>query len=327
MLEIKVVALAGGVGGAKLVDGLSRILPSDSLTVIVNTGDDFDHLGLRICPDLDTVCYTLAGLANVTTGWGRIAETWNALQSLAELGGPTWFRIGDRDLGTHLERTRLLAKGDTLSEITNKFSQVWGIEPRILPMSDDQIPTMVQSDEGELGFQDYFVKRKCQPQVTGFYFAGIESAQPSPGVEKSLFEAEIVLICPSNPWVSIAPILAVPGIKEAILDDTGRKQVIAVSPIIAGAAVRGPAAKMYLEMGLNPSAASVAQQYGTWNMGGLLNGFVFDRLDIDQDEEISGLGMATLVTNTLMKTLEDRIRLAEEVVDFGKKLVNADMLP
>jgi LPPG:FO 2-phospho-L-lactate transferase len=327
MLEIKVVALAGGVGGAKLVDGLSRILPSDSLTVIVNTGDDFDHLGLRICPDLDTVCYTLAGLANVTTGWGRIAETWNALQSLAELGGPTWFRLGDRDLGNHLERTRLLAKGYTLSEVTNKFSEIWGIEPNVFPMSDDQIPTMVQSDEGELGFQDYFVKRKCQPRVTGFYFAGIESAQPSPGVEKSLFEADLVLICPSNPWVSIDPILAVPGIKEAILDDTGRKQVIAVSPIIAGAAVKGPAAKMYLEMGVNPSAASVAQHYSSWNKGGLLNGYVFDHLDADQDEEITGLGLATLVTKTLMKTLEDRIRLAEEVVDFGKKLVNANMLP
>ncbi len=327
MLEIKIVALAGGVGGAKLVDGLSRILSSDSLTVIVNTGDDFDHLGLRICPDLDTVCYTLAGLANVTTGWGRKAETWSALQSFAELGGPTWFQLGDRDLGTHLERTRLLAKGYTLSEVTKKFSEVWGIAPHVLPMSDDQIPTIVQSDEGELGFQDYFVKRQCQPRVTGFYFAGIESAQPSPGVQQSLSEAEIVLFCPSNPWVSIDPILAVPGIKEAILDDTGRKQVIAVSPIIAGAAVKGPAAKMYLEMGLNPSAANVAQHYGSQDIGGLLNGYVFDHLDVDQDEEITGLGLATLVTNTLMKTLEDRIRLAEEVVDFGKKLVNSNMLP
>lgn len=325
MLEIKVVALAGGVGGAKLVDGLSRILPSDSLTVIVNTGDDFDHLGLRICPDLDTVCYMLAGLANLTTGWGRKAETWNALQSLAELGGPAWFRLGDRDLGTHLERTRLLAKGYALSEVTQKFCEVWGIAPRILPMSDDQIPTMVQSDEGELAFQDYFVKRKCQPRVTGFYFAGIESAQPSPGVQQSLSEAEIVLICPSNPWVSIDPILAVPGIKEVILDRAGRKQVIAVSPIIAGAAVKGPAAKMYLEMGINPSAASVAQHYGSQDMGGLLNGYVFDHLDAGQDQEITGLGLATLVTNTLMKTLEDRMRLAEQVIDFGKKLLDGNM--
>ncbi|MBE9473385.1 MAG: 2-phospho-L-lactate transferase, partial [Chloroflexi bacterium] len=311
--------------GAKLVDGLSRILPSDSLTVIVNTGDDFDHLGLRICPDLDTVCYMLAGLANLTTGWGRKAETWNALQSLAELGGPAWFRLGDRDLGTHLERTRLLAKGYALSEVTQKFCEVWGIAPRILPMSDDQIPTMVKSDEGELAFQDYFVKRKCQPRVTGFYFAGIESAQPSPGVQQSLSEAEIVLICPSNPWVSIDPILAVPGIKEVILDRAKRKQVIAVSPIIAGAAVKGPAAKMYLEMGINPSAASVAQHYGSQDMGGLLNGYVFDHLDAGQDQEITGLGLATLVTNTLMKTLEDRMRLAEQVIDFGKKLLDGNM--
>jgi LPPG:FO 2-phospho-L-lactate transferase len=323
---MKVVALAGGVGGAKLVDGLSRILPSDSLTVIVNTGDDFDHLGLRICPDLDTVCYTLAGLANLDTGWGRKAETWNALTSLDELGGPTWFRLGDRDLGTHLERTRLLAESLTLSEVTKKFCELWGVAPSVLPMSDDHIPTMVQSDEGELVFQDYFVKRQCQPRVTGFYFAGIESAQPSPGVQKSLSEAHIVLICPSNPWVSIDPILAVPGIKGAILDRAGRKKVIAVSPIIAGVAVKGPAAKMYLEMGVNPSATSVAQHYGSHDMGGLLNGFVFDQLDADQDEEITGLGLATLVTNTLMKTPEDRMHLAEEVIEFGSKLINGDML-
>jgi len=323
---MKVVALAGGVGGAKLVDGLSRILPSDSLTVVVNTGDDFDHLGLRICPDLDTVCYTLAGLANLDTGWGRKSETWNALQSLDELGGPTWFRLGDRDLGTHLERTRLLAEGLALSEVTKKFCELWGVAPSVLPMSDDHILTMVQSDEGELVFQDYFVKRQCQPRVIGFYFAGIESAQPSPGVQKSLSAAEIVLICPSNPWVSIDPIMAVPGIKGAILDRAGRKKVIAVSPIIAGAAVKGPAAKMYLEMGVNPSAASVAQHYGSHDMGGLLNGFVFDHLDADQDEEITGLGLAALVTNTLMKTPEDRMHLAEEVIEFGNKLINNNML-
>jgi len=323
---MKVVALAGGVGGAKLIDGLSRILPSDSLTVIVNTGDDFDHLGLRICPDLDTVCYTLAGLANLDTGWGRKAETWNALKSLDELGGPTWFRLGDRDLGTHLERTRLLSEGLTLSEVTKNFCELWGVAPSVLPMSDDHIPTMVQSDEGELVFQDYFVQRQCQPRVTGFYFAGIEAAQPSPGVQKSLSEAEIVLICPSNPWVSIDPILAVPGIKESILDHAGRKKVIAVSPIIAGAAVKGPAAKMYLEMGVNPSAANVAQHYGSHDMGGLLNGFVFDHLDADQDDQITGLGLATLVTNSLMKTPEDRMHLAEEVIEFGSKLINDDML-
>ena len=327
MIKIKVVALAGGVGGAKLVDGLSRILRSDYLTVIVNTGDDFDHLGLRICPDLDTVCYTLAGLANLTTGWGRKAETWNAMQSLAELGGPIWFRLGDWDLGTHLERTRLLAEGSTLSEVTKKFCEIWGILPQILPMSDNLVPTIVRSDQGELAFQDYFVKRNCQPRVTGFYFAGIESAKPSPGVQQALTEAEIVLICPSNPWVSIDPILAVPGIKEAILDDSVRKQVIAVSPIIAGEAVKGPAAKIYLEMGIRPSAASVAQHYGSREMGGFLDGYVFDHLDADQDQEIIGLGLATLETNTLMRTIEDRMRLAEEVIDFSKQLINSNLIP
>lgn len=326
MFETKVVALAGGVGGAKLVDGLSRILPSDSLTVVVNTGDDFDHLGLRICPDLDTICYTLAGLANLDTGWGRKAETWNAMQSLDELGGPTWFQLGDRDLGTHLERTRLLKEGFTLSDVTRKFCELWGVSLSVLPMSDDRIPTMVQSDQGELAFQDYFVKRKCEPVVSGFHFSGVEAAQPSSGVLNALTEAELVIICPSNPWVSIDPILAVPGIRESISFRAGRKQVVAVSPIIAGAAVKGPAAKMYLEMGINPSASSVAHHYGSLGAGGLLNGYVFDSLDADQDEEITGLGLATLVTNTLMKTIEDRIHLAEQVINFGRKLINGDML-
>jgi LPPG:FO 2-phospho-L-lactate transferase len=319
---MKVVALAGGVGGAKLVDGLSKNLPGKSLTVIVNTGDDFDHFGLRICPDLDTVCYTLAGLANESTGWGRKDETWNAMESIEDIGGPTWFMLGDRDLATHLERSRLLESGYSLSKVTKKFCESWGISARIIPMSNDQIPTIVQSNEGKLAFQEYFVKRRCEPKVTGFYFAGVESSQPSPGILQSIDDAEIVIICPSNPWVSIDPILSVPGIQEAVIERRGGKQVVAVSPIIAGAAVKGPAAKMYREMGINPSAASVAQHYSSQERGGLLNGFVFDSLDVEQDQEISGLGLATLVTNTIMKTNEDRIRLAEEVLEFGEMLMS-----
>jgi LPPG:FO 2-phospho-L-lactate transferase len=319
-MDMKVVALAGGVGGAKLVDGLARILKADNFTVVVNTGDDFDHLGLRICPDMDTVCYTLAGIANPDTGWGRIDETWNALASLDELGGPNWFRIGDRDLGTHLERTRLLAKGYSLSEVTANFCRSWGIKPNVLPMSNNPVPTRVFTDQGEMAFQEYFVQHACQPRVSGFAFTGVETAQPAPGVVESIREAELLVICPSNPWVSIDPILAVPGIKEAILTDSKLNQVIAVSPIIGGQAVKGPAAKMFQELGLQPSALSIAKHYGTQLSSGLLTAFVFDEHDAEQDSKIVGLGFETLVTNTLMKSPDDRIHLAGEVITFGGRL-------
>jgi LPPG:FO 2-phospho-L-lactate transferase len=317
---MKVAALAGGVGGAKLVDGLSKNLPPDSLTVIVNTGDDFDHLGLRVCPDLDTVCYTLAGLANKSTGWGREAETWNALDSLEQLGGPTWFRLGDHDLGTHLARTKQLAGGATLSEVTGEFCKRWGIKHRVLPMSNDRTPTLIHSDIGELAFQDYFVRRKCEPRVSGFQFGNIKSSQPAPGVLDSLGFADLVIICPSNPWVSIDPILAVPGIREAVMSNAGKKQIAAVSPIIAGAALKGPAAKMYAELGIDPSATSVAQHYGSQKSGGLLTGFVFDNLDKDLEDEIQAIGFSTLVTNTVMKTPQDKINLAKEVLTFISQL-------
>jgi LPPG:FO 2-phospho-L-lactate transferase len=319
---MKVSALAGGVGGAKLVDGLSRILPADSLTVIVNTGDDFDHLGLRVCPDLDTVCYTLAGIANPATGWGQESETWNAMDSLGHLGGPTWFRLGDRDLGTHLARKRRLTNGATLSEVTKEFCDRWGVKHPILPMSNHHTPTIVLSDIGQLAFQDYFVKRKCEPHVTGFQFENIDSAQPAPGVLDSLRAADLIIICPSNPWVSIDPILAVPGIKDAILNSSGEKQIVAVSPIIAGAAVKGPAAKMYAELGIDPSAKSVAQHYGSKVKGGLLSGYVFDILDRDQENAIKALGLSTLVTNTVMMTTKDRVDLAKEVLAFTEQIVN-----
>jgi LPPG:FO 2-phospho-L-lactate transferase len=317
--EMKVAVLAGGVGGAKLVDGLAKALPRGSLTVIVNTGDDFDHFGLRICPDLDTVCYTLAGIANPTTGWGQVDETWNVMGSLEQLGAPSWFRLGDRDLATHLERSRLLESGNSLSEVTKHFCTVWEINPLILPMSDEDVPTMVNTDQGELHFQDYFVRLGCQPHVTGFRFAGVESAKPAPGVLESLSEADIVIICPSNPWVSIDPILALPGVREAILSNADHRQVIAVSPIIAGQAVKGPAAKMYQEMGFDPSAVSVARHYGSQSQGGLLTGYVYDILDADHESVINEFRIRTLLTNTLMKTGDDRNQLATEVIGFAIK--------
>ncbi len=307
----KIVALAGGVGGAKLVDGLTQCLPPEQLVTIVNVGDDFDHLGLRICPDLDTVCYTLAGKANPATGWGRAGETWHALESLGEIGGPTWFRLGDRDLGAHLERTRRLRAGEPLSKITQDFCRSWGIQFTVLPASDDSVPTWVYTDEGELPFQEYFVHRQCHPRVSGFRFAGVEAAQPAPGVLDALRKAKLVILCPSNPWVSVAPILGIPGIQEAVAART----VIAVSPIIGGEAVKGPAAKMYRELGIQPSAQAVANHYGS-----LLAGFVLDLVDQGQVEGLRREGLEVLAVATLMETQADRARLARQVLNFGDQV-------
>lgn len=310
---MKVVALAGGVGGAKLADGLAQILPASDLTVIVNTGDDFEHYGLTICPDLDTVCYTLAGLANAETGWGRNGETWAAIESAARLGGPAWFRLGDQDLGTHLERTRRLHAGESLSAITAHFCRAWGIGPRVLPMSDQPVRTIVSTDEGALAFQNYFVQRACEPTVSAFHFAGAEVAQPAPGTLEAIAEADLIVVCPSNPWVSVAPILAVPQLRAAIAG----KRVIAVSPIIGGQAVKGPAAKMFRELGVEPSALAVAQYYGP-----LLAGLVLDQVDAAQMEAIRGLGIMPLATATLMQDRAHRARLAQEVLNFGAGLPN-----
>jgi LPPG:FO 2-phospho-L-lactate transferase len=298
---MKIVALAGGVGGAKLAHGLAQILRPEELTVIVNTGDDFEHLGLYICPDLDTVCYTLAGLANVETGWGRANESWTAIANVERLGGPAWFRLGDQDLATHLERTRRLKEGKPLSGITREFCQSWGIRHTVLPMSDSPVRTIVDTLEGELAFQEYFVHRRCEPQVKGFRFDGVDSAAPTPGTREAVESADAVIICPSNPWVSADPILKVIGKIE--------KPVIAVSPIIGGKAVKGPAAKMYRELGIDPSARAVAEHYR-----GLLTGFVLDRVDEKFAKEISA---KTLVADTLMETIADRARLANDVLHFA----------
>lgn len=304
---MKVVALAGGVGGAKLADGLAQVLPPDDFTVIVNTGDDFEHLGLYISPDLDTVCYTLAGLANAETGWGRSGESWQAISNVERLGGPVWFRLGDQDLGTHLERTRLLGEGLPLSVITRRFCELWHVKPCVLPMSDERIPTIVRTDEGDLAFQEYFVHRRCEPAVKGFEFRGIDDASPAPGVLDALQRADAVVICPSNPWVSIAPILAVPGVRAAI----NRRATVAVSPIIGGTAVRGPAAKMFAEMGITPSALAVAEHYR-----GLVGSFVLDVIDSELEGDIARYIERVRLTHTLMKTPRDRRQLAEDVLNF-----------
>jgi LPPG:FO 2-phospho-L-lactate transferase len=306
---MKIVALAGGVGGAKLVHGLAQVLPPEDLTVIVNTGDDFEHYGLYICPDLDTVCYTLAGLANPETGWGRAKETWNTFENFSKLGGPDWFRLGDRDLGTHLERTRRLKSGESLSQITRDFCQAWGVRHTVLPMSDSPVRTIVETETGDLAFQEYFVHRRCEPRVRGFRFEGAEGAEPVSGAREALYAAEAVVICPSNPWVSIDPILAVrrSDWQSALYE----KAVIAVSPIIGGETVKGPAAKMYRELGIEPSALAVANHYR-----GLATGFVLDTVDAQLQETVGGLNMQVFVTNTLMKSHEDRRQLANEVLNF-----------
>jgi LPPG:FO 2-phospho-L-lactate transferase len=306
---MKIVALAGGVGGAKLSEGLAQNLPPGDLTIIVNTGDDFEHLGLYISPDLDTVCYTLAGLANSETGWGLKDETYYVLEKIQNLGGPVWFRLGDRDLATHIERTKRLKASQTLSQVTRSFCNTWGILPAIFPMSDFPVRTMVNTvEEGELPFQEYFVHRKCQPKVRGFRFAGIEISYPAPGVIEAIDHADAVVLCPSNPWVSIDPILSVPGIRESL----ETKAVVAVSPIIAGRAVKGPAAKMYSELGIPPSALAVNTHYGS-----LLSGFILDNLDTGFIVELS---IPVLSTNTLMNNREGRCQLAKDVLNFIQTL-------
>jgi LPPG:FO 2-phospho-L-lactate transferase len=306
--NLKIVALAGGVGGAKLVHGLAQILPPEDLTVIVNTGDDFEHYGLYICPDLDTVCYTLAGLSNPETGWGRVDETCQVIENAVRLGGPDWFNLGDRDLGTHLERTRRLKAGQTLAQITRDFCLAWGIRQSVLPMSDHPVQTIVETEEGDLAFQEYFVHRRCEPKVKGFRFENVEIAEAATGVLEAIDAAETVIICPSNPWVSIDPILAVGNIRRAI----EAKTVVAVSPIIGGQTVKGPAAKMYAELGIQPSARAVAEHYR-----GLLSGFVLDNMDA---ELASKINIPTLTTDTLMDSLTKRARLAEDVLNFIRRI-------
>ncbi|MBI1855417.1 MAG: 2-phospho-L-lactate transferase [Chloroflexi bacterium] len=305
---MKITALAGGVGGAKLAHGLAQILPPEDLTVIVNTGDDFEHLGLYICPDLDTVCYTLAGLANPETGWGRTGETWQTISNIEKLGGPSWFRLGDQDFATHIERMRRLKAGQSLSQVTRDFCKAWGINHTVIPMSDNPVRTIVKTDQGELAFQEYFVHQRCEPRVKAFRFDGVEEAKAAPGAREAIQSADAIIICPSNPWVSIAPILAVPGLRP----EMEAKQVAAVSPIIGGRAVKGPAAKMFDELGIQPSALAVAEQYR-----GLVNYYVLDKIDSQLEAHVQRLSMRTLVTNTLMKTADDRKRLAEDVLNFA----------
>ncbi|MGH7119376.1 MAG: 2-phospho-L-lactate transferase [Acetobacteraceae bacterium] len=307
----RVLALSGGVGGARLAKGLADVLPAGALTVAVNVADDFVHLGLAISPDLDTVMYTLADLVNAETGWGRKNESWAFMTVLGQLGGETWFRLGDADLAVHVERTRRLAAGEKLSAITASFCARLGIASEVLPVSDDKVATIVLTEQGELAFQDYFVRYRCEPQALGFRFVGVEAARVNPRLLALLDDPalEAVVIGPSNPFVSIGPVLAIPGLREGIL--RCRAPVIAVSPIIGGRAVKGPTAKMMQERGIAPSSRAVAAEYGP-----LLDGLVIDAVDRAEATRIAGPRIR--VTDTLMLGAGERRHLAADVLEFAK---------
>jgi LPPG:FO 2-phospho-L-lactate transferase len=306
---VTVLALSGGVGGAKLALGLSRVLPPGELTIVANTGDDFEHLGLAISPDIDTLVYTLAGLANPELGWGRRDETWNFMDTLGTLGGATWFRLGDRDLAMHAERTRRLRSGETLTEITDDVCRRLGIGARILPMTDGRLRTHLRTATGWLEFQEYFVHRGCEPVVEELMFEG--DGQPQPAFLAALADPALtaVVICPSNPFISVEPILALPGVRDALR--ACGAPVVAVSPIIDGRAVKGPTAKLMTELGLDRSARAVAEWYGE-----LLDAYVVDHADA---AGMDGLHPRIIAAKTLMLTLEDRETLAHVVLDAATR--------
>lgn len=304
------VLLAGGVGGAKLADGLSQLMSADKLTIIVNTGDDFQHLGLTICPDLDTVMYTLSGVANMETGWGRSGESWRTLDEVQRLGGPSWFRLGDLDLATHLLRTHLLTGGATLTHATRHLCNRLGVGATVLPMCDEPAPTMIQTSAGMLPFQTWFVEQEWQPAVCGVILPA--DVRATPAVMAALQNAEVVILAPSNPFVSIDPILNVYPIREMVTDLPD--VVLAVTPIIGGRAVKGPAAKMMAELAMETTAASVAEYYNE-----LIDVFVYDR----QDESVTANDdMQFLQLDTVMNSRSDRLRLATDIMAYLMELRN-----
>jgi LPPG:FO 2-phospho-L-lactate transferase len=314
---LRVVAIAGGVGGAKLVDGLAQIIPVDKLTIIANTGDDFQHMGLMVCPDLDTIMYTLAGAANAETGWGRAGETWHTMQEVARLGGSAWFRLGDLDLATHLVRTELLGRGATLTEATQHLCRHLGVEYALLPMSNEAAPTMIETEAGLVPFQTWFVQEQWQPAVKQVRLP--EDVRASRPVLQALEAADVVVLAPSNPFVSIDPVLNVYPIRAMIADLP--QAVAAVTPIVGGRAIKGPAAKMMREMGMPVTARAIADYYGE-----LIDLFVYDVRD---EGSMPGTGsrhdddqLLLLATDTLMHTRADRLRLAREVIQFITELLD-----
>jgi LPPG:FO 2-phospho-L-lactate transferase len=311
---MKICALAGGVGGAKLAAGLQDILSPGDLSVVVNTADDFDLWGLHICPDLDTIMYTLAGVSDPGTGWGVAGESFATLNMLEHYGEETWFKLGDRDLATHILRTSRLRSGDKLTRITAELSGALGVESAVLPMSDDPVSTILETPDGRLEFQEYFVRRGQRDEVLGVWLRGIEEAIPTESVLAALGDADAIVFCPSNPIVSVGPILAVPGMMEALGSSSAPK--VAVSPIVGGRALKGPADRMLASLGHEVSATGVARIYA-----GLVDGMVVDRIDERERAGIEAIGMSVLVTESVMRDAEDRARLASETLEFGAGMV------
>jgi len=307
-----ITALAGGVGAAKFLTGLVRVLPEEELTVIVNTGDDIEMYGLHISPDIDIIIYTLAGIVDEEKGWGIRGDTFHCLEMLGRYGYETWFNLGDRDLATHIHRTFLLRKGLKLSEVTSKICQELGLKVRIIPMTDDKFETRILTDAGSMHFQEYLVKRGAKDRVLDVKFIGMEEADPAPGVIDALYSCDAIIICPSNPIVSIGTILSIRGIREAIKNSEAVK--VAISPIVAGAPIKGPADKLMKALGLEVSAYSVAHFYRDF-----LDVFILDVLDKDEKEKIERLGIRAVTTNTIMKRLEDKVRLARLVLEEARK--------
>ncbi|MAY36841.1 MAG: 2-phospho-L-lactate transferase [Spongiibacteraceae bacterium] len=308
----KVLALTGGVGGAKLARGLIECLATEQLLIVANTGDDFSHLGLSISPDLDSVMYALADLNDPERGWGLAGESWQAMDALKQLGGADWFRLGDRDLSTHLQRSVRLSEGAPLSQVTGELCTALGLRHALVPMTDDRVSTMVSTAQGELTFQEYFVREQCVPAVSGFRFDGIESARPLPQLMEWLGAPDLsaVIICPSNPFVSVDPILSLPGVREALQSSSAA--VVAVSPIVGGMAIKGPAAKMMQELNMPATAVAIAEWYGE-----LLDGLIIDSVD---RELAASITTATRVLPTLMSDLGSKVQLAREALDFARHL-------
>ena len=301
------LALTGGVGGAKLALGFAKVLPPEDVVFVVNTGDDFEHLGLHVSPDVDTLTYTLAEVADPVAGWGRKDETWRFMDALQRIGGETWFRLGDADLALHLHRRTLLNDGTSLTEATSEIAGRLGVEHAILPMSDDAVRTRVVTPDGPLAFQHYFVRDRCEPKAVGFEFAGADKASVNPAIPFESVTA--IVICPSNPFVSVDPILAVNGMRDALLA-TGAP-IVAVSPIVGGRAIKGPTAKMMRELGVPRTTAAVAKHYA-----GLVSHFVIDEVDASEQTEVAALGMCTAALQTVMATLDDRVELAQSILEW-----------
>ena len=309
------LALSGGIGGAKLALGLEHIFNSPKLMIAGNTGDDFEHFGLNISPDLDTLLYTLSGKSDLERGWGLANETWSFMKAMKEIGGETWFQLGDRDLAIHVERTRRLKEGERLSLITSSFCRKFGVKSHIVPATDDSLKTLVKTPKGILSFQHYFVRDQCRPKILGLKYEGLENAQPCPALEEALESSllETIVVCPSNPFLSIDPILAVKGVREKLKSSKAR--VIAVSPIVGGDAVKGPTANNLRDLGFSVSAYTIAKYYSDF-----IDGFMLDKGDENEISRIESLGIQVGLADTVMTDLQSKIKLAEDVLRFSETL-------